>query len=174
MAACTQLQACNPHTGLSLLRTLRLSQYPRVRLYTYQQLAITHSTHSSFPKTLQLQCHQPTLLCAGVAAGFNAPISGVFFAVETVLQAQGSDLRRNSAETTPGLTIAMVLLASVLAAIVSQAGLGQAPAVRVPDYQLQSILELPLILGFGACCGAVSASFAYSNQVSSASALTVL
>lgn len=102
---------------------------------------------------------------AGVAAGFNAPISGVFFAVETVLQAQGSDLRRTSADTTPGLTIAMVLLASVLAAIVSQAGLGQAPAVRVPDYQLQSILELPLILGFGACCGAVSASFAYSNQV---------
>lgn len=102
---------------------------------------------------------------AGVAAGFNAPISGVFFAVETVLQAQGSDLRRNSGDTTPGLTIAMVLLASVLAAIVSQAGLGQAPAVRVPDYQLQSILELPLILGFGACCGAVSASFAYSNQV---------
>lgn len=102
---------------------------------------------------------------AGVAAGFNAPISGVFFAVETVLQAQGSDLRRNSADTTPGLTIAMVLLASVLAAIVSQAGLGQAPAVRVPDYQLQSILELPLILAFGACCGAVSASFAYSNQV---------
>lgn len=106
-------------------------------------------------------------MCAytGVAAGFNAPISGVFFAVETVLQAQGSDLRRNSGDTTPGLTIAMVLLASVLAAIVSQAGLGQAPAVRVPDYQLQSILELPLILAFGACCGAVSASFAYSNQV---------
>ena len=100
-----------------------------------------------------------------MAAGFNAPISGVFFAVETVLQAQGSDLRRNNADTTPGLTIAMVLLASVLAAIVSQAGLGQAPAVRVPDYQLQSLLELPLILAFGACCGAVSASFAYSNQV---------
>ncbi|KAL3163044.1 hypothetical protein ABBQ32_009468 [Trebouxia sp. C0010 RCD-2024] len=102
---------------------------------------------------------------AGVAAGFNAPISGVFFAVETVLQAQGSDLRRNSGDTTPGLTIAMVLLASVLAAIVSQAGLGMVPAVKVPDYQLQSALELPLILIFGACCGLVSASFAYSNQV---------
>ena len=61
------------------------------------------------------------MLHAGVAAGFNAPISGVFFAVETVLQAQGSeDLRRTSGDTTPGLTIAMVLLASVLAAIVSQ------------------------------------------------------
>ena len=105
-------------------------------------------------------------MTAGVAAGFNAPISGVFCAVETVLQNDANNLRRNSADTTPGLTIAMVLLASVLAAIVSQAGLGQAPAVRVPDYQLQSLYELPLILGFGACCGAVSASFAYSNQVS--------
>lgn len=131
-----------------------------------------YTQHSS--QNPAAQSHQRTLPCAGVAAGFNAPISGVFFAVETVLQAQGSDLRRNSADTTPGLTIAMVLLASVLAAIVSQAGLGQAPAVRVPDYQLQSILELPLILGFGACCGAVSASFAYSNQVLSACALTVL
>lgn len=82
-----------------------------------------------------------------------------------MLQAQGSDLRRTSGDTTPGLTIAMVLLASVLAAIVSQAGLGMVPAVKVPDYQLQSALELPLILIFGACCGLVSASFAYSNQV---------
>ena len=168
MAACTQLQACTPHQKVLLLHALHLLHHPRVRLYTHQRSTIKRSTHSiSNPST-------PTSLCAGVAAGFNAPISGVFFAVETVLQAQGSDLRRNSADTTPGLTIAMVLLASVLAAIVSQAGLGQAPAVRVPDYQLQSILELPLILGFGACCGAVSASFAYSNQVSSASALTVL
>ena len=93
--------------------------------------------------------------------------------METVLQAQGSDLRRNSGDTTPGLTIAMVLLASVLAAIVSQAGLGMVPAVKVPDYQLQSALELPLILIFGACCGLVSASFAYSNQVGSATLLLV-
>ena len=133
----------------------------------------TNDSQSSAVHTAA-QSRQRTLLCAGVAAGFNAPISGVFFAVETVLQAQGSDLRRNSADTTPGLTIAMVLLASVLAAIVSQAGLGQAPAVRVPDYQLQSILELPLNLGFGACCGAVSASFAYSNQVMPACAVTGL
>ena len=85
--------------------------------------------------------------------------------METVLQSETNELRRANADTTPGLTIAMVLLASVLSAIVSQAGLGQAPAVRVPDYQLQSLLELPLILGFGACCGVVSASFAYSNKV---------
>lgn len=112
---------------------------------------------------------------AGVAAGFNAPISGVFFAVETVLQSNTTnELRRNNADTTPGLTIAMVLLASVLAAIVSQAGLGQVPAVRVPDYQLQSLYELPLILGFGACCGVVSASYSYSNQVKLKAASGVL
>ena len=34
-----------------------------------------------------------------------------------------------------GLTVAMVLLASVLAAVVSQAGLGASPAFRVPEYR---------------------------------------
>ena len=68
-------------------------------------------------------------------------------------------------DSTPGLTIAMVLLASVLAAVASQAGLGSMPSVRVPDYELVTPLELPLILVFGACCGLVSASCTYSNKV---------
>lgn len=96
---------------------------------------------------------------AGVAAGFNAPIAGVFFAVETVLQKQQASLARLAASGAPspaaapaaaaagdgdpsagspalprdvsaGLGIAMVLLASVLAAVVSQAGLGSSPAFR--------------------------------------------
>lgn len=77
---------------------------------------------------------------AGVAAGFNAPIAGVFFAVETVLQRQkpkpieagGSE---KSAQGPNGLTVAMILLASVLAAVVSAAGLGSSPAFRVPAYR---------------------------------------
>jgi H+/Cl- antiporter ClcA len=151
---------------------------------------------------------------AGVAAGFNAPIAGVFFAVETVLQRQlikaavnTADtqqsplvLKNNSKEasnssssssissrggtpsssslitTTPaavddsdsdGLTIAMVLLACVLAAVTSQAGLGASPAFRVPAYRLESLAELPLYLVFGALCGAVSASFSFSARVAS-------
>lgn len=63
----------------------------------------------------------------GVAAGFNAPISGVFFAVETVLQRPcavgvegGAEIGDPSGGTSSGLTVAMVLLASVLAAVVSQ------------------------------------------------------
>ena len=144
---------CVKHLSRQIISTCSISDY-----YLFQ--FVYQAQYSSFCLLLY-DC----TCVAGVAAGFNAPISGVFFAVETVLQAQGSDLRRTSGDTTPGLTIAMVLLASVLAAIVSQAGLGMVPAVKVPDYQLQSALELPLILIFGACCGLVSASFAYSNQV---------
>ena len=71
---------------------------------------------------------------AGVAAGFNAPISGVFFAVETVLQRQLLDGKESdrprgrgnigdpSGGTSSGLTVAMVLLANVLAAVGSQVG----------------------------------------------------
>ncbi|KAI3429266.1 hypothetical protein D9Q98_005363 [Chlorella vulgaris] len=115
---------------------------------------------------------------AGVAAGFNAPISGVFFAVETVLQRQKLPRGGSGSELTPqaavaaqqeqqrsGLTVAMVLLASVLAAVVSQAGLGSSPAFTVPEYRLESLYELPLYLLFGAICGIVSASCSFSTRV---------
>ena len=55
-----------------------------------------------------------------MAAGFNAPISGVFFAVETVLRRQPERLPGEDAADASGLTVAMVLLACVLAAVVSQ------------------------------------------------------
>ena len=106
-----------------------------------------------------------------MAAGFNAPISGVFFAVESVLQRgpRDSDMEaRNSS----GLTVAMVLLASVVAAIVSQAGLGDSPAFRVPPYQLQSLWELPLVLLLGSTCGLVSVGFSYCSEVGAAGLCT--
>jgi H+/Cl- antiporter ClcA len=90
---------------------------------------------------------------AGVAAGFNAPISGVFFAVETVLQRTRRDPGDGSAQQQQqqqALTIAMVLLASVLAAIVSQAGLGSSPAFRVPEYRC-----VLLFFGGPGCCTAL-------------------
>lgn len=105
---------------------------------------------------------------AGVAAGFNAPISGVFFAVETVLQREEYLIGRTKVlqeKESSGLTIAMVLLAAVLAAVVSQAGLGSSPAFKVPDYSLESFGELPLYFLFGSVCGIVSSVFLYSIRV---------
>ena len=111
---------------------------------------------------------------AGVAAGFNAPIAGVFFAVETVLQkqlfkasvaTQQSPTAVDGQNDSGGLAIAMVLLACVLAAVTSQAGLGTSPAFKVPDYKLESLAELPLYLLFGSLCGVVSASFSFSARV---------
>jgi H+/Cl- antiporter ClcA len=105
---------------------------------------------------------------AGVAAGFNAPIAGVFFAVETVLQREGtipSKVMISQEKESSGLTIAMILLASVLAAVVSQAGLGSSPAFRVPDYSLESLYELPLYIIFGGVCGIVSSTFLFSLSV---------
>lgn len=104
---------------------------------------------------------------AGVAAGFNAPISGVFFAVESVLQRElyvPIGLRVAQEKESSGLSIAMILLASVLAAVVSQAGLGSSPAFLVPDYSLESLYELPLYLVFGGVCGVVSSLFLYSLE----------
>ena len=101
----------------------------------------------------------------GVAAGFNAPIAGVFFAVESVLQREPVN-SETEAKNSSGLTVAMILLASVLAALVSRAGLGDTPAFKVPQYEIQSVWELPLILVLGAICGVTSVGFSYLSEVS--------
>ncbi|WP_414526350.1 chloride channel protein [Nodularia chucula] len=76
---------------------------------------------------------------AGLAAGFNAPIAGVFFALEVVM---GATSFATSA-------VSVVLLAAVVAALIAQIGLGAQPAFDLPVYQVRSLLELPLYLGLG-------------------------
>ncbi len=73
--------------------------------------------------------------------------------------------QQRNAEAYPHRTLLQVLLASVLAAVVSQAGLGSAPAFRVPTYTLATPFELPLFLVFGILCGAVSSVSTYSTKV---------
>lgn len=46
-----------------------------------------------------------------------------------------------------------------------QAGLGAVPAFRVPEYKLQSVFELPLVVLLGALCGLAAAAFKASSQV---------
>ncbi|KAJ7546554.1 hypothetical protein O6H91_08G044500 [Diphasiastrum complanatum] len=89
---------------------------------------------------------------AGIASGFNAAVSGCFFAIETVL-------RPLHAENSPPLTTAMIILASVIASTVSNVLLGETPAFTVPTYELRSAAELPLYLMLGMLCGVVSVIF---------------
>lgn len=85
---------------------------------------------------------------AGIAAGFNAPIAGVFFAFEVVL---GTSFA--------GAAVSAVLIAAVLSALVAQVGLGAQPAFSLPAYVVRSPLELPLYLGLGVLASLVSSSY---------------
>lgn len=82
---------------------------------------------------------------AGLAAGFNAPIAGVFFALEVIL-----------GTTFVASTASVVLLAAVVSAWIAQIGLGSQPAFALPAYEVRSLLELPLYVGLGLLASLVS------------------
>lgn len=93
-----------------------------------------------------------TLVTAGVAsaiaAAFNAPIAGVFFALEIVAGDFSTTL------------FAPVVLASVVASIVGRSQLGDQPAFEVPQYSLVfPILETPLYVLLGLICAVVGVAF---------------
>ena len=84
-------------------------------------------------------------VAAGLAAGFRAPIAGVFFAFE------------GAYSTIPGRpSLRAVLVASVCSTLVTQLGLGDTPIFRLPAYEVRSPLELPLYLGLGLLASFVS------------------
>ena len=85
---------------------------------------------------------------AGLAAGFNAPIAGVFFALEVVLGA-----------ASVASAASVVLLAAVVAAWITQISLGATPAFTLPAYEARSLLELPLYVGLGLLASLVSVIF---------------
>lgn len=84
---------------------------------------------------------------AGIAAAFNAPIAGVFFAVEIIL-----------GELSSG-SIGIVLMAAVVSAVFTQAVSGVQPAFSVPAYSLKSVWELPFYLALGLLAGPISALY---------------
>ena len=63
------------------------------------------------------------------------------------------------------LTTESVILASVLAAVVSGALLGEQPAFIVPAFELKNLAELPLYLPLGLLCGATAVAFRSSSAV---------
>jgi CIC family chloride channel protein len=84
---------------------------------------------------------------AGIAAVFNAPIAGVFFALEIIF----GELN--------GAAFGTIVLAALTSAIFTQAVSGTQPAFRVPVYPFRSGWELPLYLGLGLAAGPLAALY---------------
>jgi len=74
---------------------------------------------------------------AGIAATFNAPLGGIFFAMEVILREYG--LRNFSS----------VVLSSVTATVISRHFLGDHPAFQTPAFELYSLLDIPYYFVFG-------------------------
>ncbi len=87
-------------------------------------------------------------VAAGIAAAFNAPIAGVFFALEIVL-----------GELSAGGGLGVVVLAAVISAVFTQSVSGAQPAFRVPAYRFNSAAELPLYMGLGLLAGVTAAVY---------------
>ncbi len=92
-----------------------------------------------------------TLLGCGVAsavsASFNVPIAGVFFALEVVIGQYSLSV------------FAPIVIASVVSAVVIRNYFGHYPAFVVPEYFIDSLLEVPLFLVLGLVCALVASVF---------------
>ena len=85
-------------------------------------------------------------VAGGIAAAFNAPITGIFFALEIII----GELSVNA--------FGIVALASVVSSVFTQAVSGPQPAFHIPAYTFNSVWELPLYFGLGVLSG-LSAAF---------------
>jgi len=120
---------------------------------------------------------------AGVSAGFNAPIAGVFFALEVVQSALPSlivpvltstpttssselvELRQESLSAEPS-SITAILIASVVSGLVARILLGNELALVLTTYEVKTpLLELPLYLLLGGLSGLVAVAFSQSAKL---------
>lgn len=95
--------------------------------------------------------HALTLLgcgvAAAVAASFNAPIAGVFFALEVVIGHYG--LRAFSP----------IVISSVVGTMITRVHYGDFPAFVLPSYQIATFWEFPALLLLGVVIGLSAIAF---------------
>lgn len=107
---------------------------------------------SSLAQLLRLDEQRVRLLVAcgaagGIAATFNAPLAGVFFAMEIIL-------RQWAAES-----FGMVVLSSVTASVIGRAVLGNTPFLRLPTFAVDHIAQYPMFALLGVLAGLVGVAF---------------
>ncbi len=83
-------------------------------------------------------------VAAGIAASFNAPIAGVLFALEVILADYAV------------ATFTPIVLASVIATVITRAELGNYPVFIIPEFELVSGWEIPAYLALGVVCGFIA------------------
>jgi chloride channel protein, CIC family len=84
---------------------------------------------------------------AGISATFNAPIAGVFFALELILRRFDTD------------SFGFVVLSSITADAIGRAAFGSHPFLTLPGFNFTSPLELVLYAGLGVLAVGVGLSF---------------
>ncbi|MBL6691156.1 MAG: chloride channel protein [Pseudomonadales bacterium] len=84
---------------------------------------------------------------AAISASFNTPIAGVIFSMEVII------MEYTIAGFIP------VILASVVAAVMTQLVFGSATAFDVPSVSMASLLDLPILVVEGAFIGVIAAVF---------------
>ncbi|MGN6251935.1 MAG: chloride channel protein [Marmoricola sp.] len=84
---------------------------------------------------------------AGIAATFNAPLAGVFFAMELIL----ADFAARS--------FGMVVLASVTASVVGRAAFGDQPFLALPAFEVSHVWEYAAFAVLGLLAGAAGVLF---------------
>ena len=107
---------------------------------------------SSLAQALRLDERRVRLLVAcgaagGIAATFNAPLAGVFFAMEIIL-------RRFSAEA-----FGAVVLSSVTASVIGRAIIGDDPFLALPAFRVDHLVQYPLFAVLGVVAGLVGVVF---------------
>jgi CIC family chloride channel protein len=83
----------------------------------------------------------------GISATFNAPIAGVFFALELILQDFATE------------SFGVVVLASVTSAVIGRAAFGSQPFLTLPAFHLVSYTEYLLYAGLGIIAAVVGVLF---------------
>ena len=106
---------------------------------------------------------------AGVASGFNAPFTGIFFALEC----GNRFLKKNTVTLTeesvdgPRSDIAAIVIAACVASLVVKIGLNEKNALSITGnvFAMQSpLFELPFYLGLGLVSGSVATAFSFSRD----------
>ncbi len=83
----------------------------------------------------------------GIAATFNAPLAGVFFAMELILR------------DFTAAAFGMVVASSVTASVIGRAAFGNTPFLTLPVFTVSHLLQYPLFAALGLLAGLVGVAF---------------